>query len=151
MLANAVREKSWDEPRLLHEWGDDRTGVLKLDNNESLAAAIESALVAPTIKNLGPRARETLVAIAAFLGGVEEIRVGRMFPGIDGVGEVVKVLCGFYLVERRNGFVRMLSPFQFHFLQQTPLTIYVRKDDGNNDRPIVEEEEYVRCNHARAG
>ena len=121
--------------------------MLKLDNNESLAAAIESALVAPTIKNLGPRARETLVAIAAFLGGVEEIRVGRMFPGVDGVGEVVKVLCGFY----RNGFVRMLSPFQFHFLQQTPLAVCVRKDRRNNDCPIVEEEEYVRCNHARAG
>ena len=150
LLAKAVREKSWDEPRLLHEWGDDRTGVLKLDNNESLAAAIESALAAPTIKKLGPRAQETLVAIAAFPGGVEEMRVGRMFPGIDGVGEVIKVLCGFYLVERRNGFVRMLSPFQFHFLQQTPLTIYIRKDDGNNDRPIGEEE-YVRCNHARAG
>ena len=151
LLARAARERGWDEPMLLHEWDSYRTGMLKLDNNQSLAAAIESALTAPTVRKLGPAAQETLKAIAAFPGGVEETRVERMFPLIDGVGTVVNVLYRFYLVERHGRFVRMLSPFRFHFMQQTPITVYVREDAGNDDDPVAEEEEHIRCNCARGG
>ena len=151
LLARAAHERSWDEARLLRQWDSDRTDMLKLDNNQSLAAAIESVLTAPAIQKLGPVAQETLEAIAAFPGGVEETRVERMFPLIVGVGAAVNVLYRFYLVERQGSFVRMLPPFRFHFLQQTPITVHVRKEVGNDNRPIAEEEKHIRCNAARAG
>ena len=151
LLARAACEKSWDEPRLQREWDDDRTGVLNFDNNQGLATAIESVLAAPTIQKLGPPAHRILEAIAVFPEGMEERRFGRMFSTIDGVGEVINVLCRFYLVERYDGSVRMLSPFRFHFRQQTPMTLHVRHNGGNDDDPAVEEEEDIRCDNARAG
>ena len=151
LLARAACEKSWDEPRIRREWDDHRTGVLNFDNNHGLATAIESVLAAPTIQKLCPAAQRTLEAIAAFPGGMEERRFGRMFSTIDGVGEVIDVLCRFYLVERHDGFVRMLSPFRFHFLQQTPMTLHVHPNGEENNDPVVEEEEDIPCNNARAG
>ena len=118
LLARVACKESWDESRLLHQWDKNRTDVLKLGDNESLAAAVESVLTAPMIRKHGPAVQETLEAIAGFPGGVEEARVGRMFPTIDGVGEAINVLCRFYLVERHDGFVRMPSPFRLHFQRQ---------------------------------
>jgi hypothetical protein len=127
---------------LLQEWGDDRTDTLKLDDNQNLAAAIESALAVPTIQELGPAAQATLGVIAAYPDGVGETKVG-MFPTIDSV-EVVGELCRFCLMERHDGFVRMLSPFRFPFLQPALTMVYVHEDEGNNNL-IVEVEEYICC------
>ena len=151
LLARAACENSWDEPRLRREWDDDRSGVLNFENNQGLAAAIELVLAAPMIQKLGPTAQRTLEAIAVFPEGMEERRFGRIFSKIDGVGEVISMLCKFYLVKRHDGFVRMLSPFRFHFLQQIPMTLHVRPNGENNNDPVVEEEEDIRCNNARAG
>ena len=151
LLAGAVCEKGWDEPRLLREWDDGQTDALKLDGNQSLAAVIESALASPTIRKLGPPAQETLEALAAYPAGVDETRVGRMFPAIAGVEEAVDTLCRFYLVERHDGSVRLLSPFRFYFLQQAFTIVQTQEEGGSTDRPIVGEEEHVPCYTARAG
>lgn len=151
LLAGVTRENSWDEPRLLREWNDIRTDALKLADNRSLATAIGSTLTAPTIQRLGPIAQQTLEAIAAFPDGVSRTRVERIFPTISGVGEVVDVLCKFYLVERRDGFVRVLLPFRSHFLQQALTIFHAREDDGNADHLAVEEEEHGPCQTARGG
>ena len=151
LLAGAAREKGWDESRLLREWDDGQTDALKLDDDRSLASAIESALAAPTIQQLGPAAQETLEAFAAFPDGVDETRVKMMFPTIGGVEEIVNVLRRFYLVEHHDGFVRMLSPFRFYFLERAFTMFHVREDEGNDDHPVVEEEEDVPCFTARGG
>ena len=166
LLARTALEHGWDEPRLLQEWDDCQTGMLRVDGCQSLETTIESALGSPTIQSLGPVARETLEAIAAFPCGVEEMEVGRrMFPGIDGAAEAVKVLCKFHLLGRRDGLVKILSPFRFYFLQCTITMVYFREDgrssdytiveeeDGNSGNPIAEEEdeEDVPCNNARGG
>ena len=150
-LAGAVCEKSWDEPRLLREWDDSQTDALKVDGNQSLAAVMESALASPTIRKLGPPAQEALEALAAYPDGVNETRVGRMFPAIAGVEEVVDTLCRFYLVERHDGFVRLLSPFRFHFLQQAFTIVHTKEEGGSTDRPVVGEGGHVPCYTARAG
>lgn len=151
LLAGAAREKTWDEPTLLREWDDGQADALELDENQSLAAAIESALAYPTIQRLGPAVQQTLEAISAFPDGLNETRVERMFPTISGAGAVVDVLCRFHLVERRDGFVRMLSPFRFHFLQRTLTIVQVREDVGNGEHRIVGEGEFVPCYTARGG
>jgi len=151
LLAMAVSKHNWDEPTLLQEWGG-QIYSLKADGYRSLEVAIESALGSPTIQNLGSVARETLEAISAYPRGVEETRVRRAFPTIGGVAEAVNVLCEFYLLDRRDGFVKVLSPFRFYFMQRALIVIHAHEGEGNYDHSVVEQEEHDdRCNEARAG
>lgn len=74
-----------------------------------------------------------------------------MFLAIHDIAEVIDILCRFYLLERNDGLVKMLSPLRFHFLEYMPLVVYLREDGESHDHTIVREEEYVRCNEASAG
>ena len=150
LLSRATFENYWDESKLVREWNDNQTSIMKVDD-QSLEATIESALASPTIANLGSAAHATLEAIAAFPGGVKEMGAGGMFPVIRDVAEVIDVLCKFYLLERHDGLVKMSSPLRFHFLKRTPLVVHVREDGENHSHIIVQEEESVRCNESRAG
>ena len=116
LLATAVHENSWDEPALLQVWGDDKTDALKTRYHQRLRDAVEQSIRLPTIQNLGTTGQYALGVIAAFPSGVEECRLERMFPGITGIGAAVDVLCRFSLLYRQDGFVKMLSPFRFYFL-----------------------------------
>ena len=116
LLASAVRENGWDESTLLQVWDDDKADVLRTCYHQHLEDAVEQSFRLPTIQNLGSTARYALGAIAAFPSGVEECRLERMFPRITGIGVAVDVLCRFSLLYRQDGFVRMLSPFRFYFL-----------------------------------
>lgn len=151
LLATAVSDHGWDEPKLLQDWGG-RAGLLRTDCRRSLEAGIESALGSPTIQSLGPVARETLEAISAYPCGVEETRVGRMFPTMGSVAEAVNVLCEFHLVDRHDGFVKILSPFRLYFLERA-LTIFHPHEDGENRNHsgVKQEEHDDRCHEARAG
>jgi len=117
LLATAVRENDWDEPTLLKSWDDDQESGLKTNYHQSLKNAMESPFYSPTIQYLGTTARDALWAIAAFPCGIEECKLERVFPGIDGVGEVIDVLCKFSLIYRQDGSVKMLSPFRFYFVK----------------------------------
>ena len=118
LLASYVREKNWDEPALLKVWGNDETGAVKMRYYRKLRDAIGPTLRSPTITSLGTAARDVLEAIATFPSGVEESELGRILHKIVGIGEVVDILCKFSLIYRpEDGFVKMLSPFQFYFLE----------------------------------
>jgi len=117
---------------------------MKVDDGRSLEATIDSALASPTIASLGSAAHATLEAIAAFPGGVKMMRVGSMFPAIGDVAEVIDVLCKFYLLDRHDGTVRMMSPLRFHFMERTSFVIYAQESHED----IVVQEEDVRCNEA---
>ena len=116
LLARSVRENDWDEPMLLKALDDGETGVLKKSYHQGLKDAVELSFCSPTIQGLRTTAQDTLEGIAAYPHGVEERRLENIFPGITGVGEAVDVLCKFFLVYRQDGFVKMLSPFRFYFL-----------------------------------
>ena len=117
LLAKSVRENDWDEPMLLKALDDGQTSVLKEQYHQSLRGATELSFRSPTIQKLGTTARGVLEGIAAYPGGVEERRLERTFPGIAAVGVAVDVLCRFSLIYRQDGFVKMLSPFRFFFLE----------------------------------
>ena len=123
LLANAVCENDWDELALLEAWNDSGTSVLKASGRQSLEDNIRSTLLTPTIRALGTTARQTLEAIAGPPSGVQESSLEVRFPEIARVGKVANVLCKFSLLYRQDGFVKMLSPFRFYFLESMqPLT-----------------------------
>jgi len=119
LLASAVHENGWDEQTMLRAWDDGRTNILKATEGQSLEDSIKSTLGTPTIQVLGTTALETLEAIAKLPGGVKESKLEGMFTGIAGVGEATDELCKFSLVYRQDGFIKMLSPFRFYFLEST--------------------------------
>jgi len=116
LLTTAVRENGWDDSTLMKAWDNDQIGTLKTQYQQSLKDAVESSFRSPTIRKLGSTARDTLNAIAAFPGGIEECRLENIFPGITGVGVAADGLCKFSLIYRQGGFVKMLSPFRLYFL-----------------------------------
>ena len=117
LLASFVRENDWDETALLKAWSDDQASAIRNRYYQKLKDAIEPMLCSPTIQKLGTIARDVLEATAPFPSGVEEHELEKIFHKITGIGEVVDTLCKFSLVHRRDGSVKMLSPFQFYFLE----------------------------------
>ena len=126
LVASAIRENNWDEATLLKVW-DDETSAFRENYYQRLKDAIEPVFCSPTIKKLGTVARDVLGAIAAFPSGIEERQLGGIFHATGGMGEVVDVLCRFSLVSRRDGLVRMPSPFRFYFLESM---LVVEKTEG---------------------
>jgi len=124
LLASAVHESDWEEPALLEAWSDGGTSILRASGSQSLEDNIQSTLLTPTIRVLGTTVRETLQTVAAFPGGVQESKLENTFPNIPGVGEAVNALCKFSLLYRQDGFVKMLSPFRFYFLESTQTLAY---------------------------
>jgi len=116
-LASSVRENGWDEPTLLKAWDDDKVDALKTEYHQRLRDAMGPLICSPTIQNLGTVAPKVLGAIAAFPRGIEERRLQRAFAGATGVEGALNVLCKFSLIYRQDGLVKVLSPFQFYFLE----------------------------------
>ena len=116
LLARSVRENDWDATSLLQAWDDGQTSVLRTKYQQSLKETLKLSLHSPTVQSLGTTAQDVLNAIAAFPLGVKEDKLRIFFPSIAGVGAVVDILCQFSLVYRQDGFVKMLSPFRFYFL-----------------------------------
>ena len=116
-LASRVSENHWDDSTLLEAWDDDQTSGLKTSYFHMLKDIVEPAFCSPTISDLGTTARGVLSAIAAFPSGVKERELERIFHKITGIGEVVDVLCKFSFIHRQGGFVKMISPFRFYFLE----------------------------------
>jgi hypothetical protein len=116
LLARSVRENDWDAAALLDAWNNDQTSVLMRNYRQNLKDTLELSLRSPTIQNLGTTARDALSGLAAFPLGVEEGKLGSIFPNITGVEAAVDVLCRFSLTYRQDGFVKMLAPFRFYFL-----------------------------------
>ena len=117
LLARSVRENEWDESTLLKALDDGRTSTLGESYHRALKGAMELSFRCPTIQNLGTTAQSALEAIAAFPQGIQEHMLENSFPGITGAGAAVDVLCKFSFVYRQDGFVKMLSPFRFYFLE----------------------------------
>ena len=120
-LASSVRENNWDEVMLLKAWVDNRAGTLKTNYYQRMREAMEPFLHSPTIQNIETSARTVLGAVAAYTHGFEERRLQNTFANVIGIGETVNVLCRFSLVYRQDGFVKMLLPFQFYFLESLPV------------------------------
>jgi len=142
LLARAVCENDWDEPALLEAWNGSGTSILNASGRQSLEDNIRSTLLAPTIREFGTATREALEAIAVFPSGVKESRLEIIFPGITEVGDAVNALCMFSLLYRQGGYVKMLSPFRFYFLEsRQPLAHH--PESGTMHDSTVEETRHI--------
>jgi hypothetical protein len=135
LLASSVRDNGWDESELLKALGDDKECVLKTQYYQHLKDTIERSFHSPTVQSLGDAAQNALITIAAFPCGIKETQLEDIVLGMTGVGEAVDVLCKFSLVYRQDGFVKMLSPFRFYFLELALEPVQhvevIRWDDAN--------------------
>jgi len=143
LLSSAVCENDWDEPALLEAWNDGGTNILKASGRQSLEDNIQSILLTPTIRELGTAARQTLEAIADPPSGAQESNLEIMFPGIAKVGEAANALCKFSLLYRQDGFVKMLSPFRFYFLESAQTLVHY-PGDGPMCDSTAEDIQYTR-------
>ena len=115
-LASAASENDWDEATLLGAWEGGKVSILKACGRQNLEDNIKSVLATPTTQIRGMAALETLRALAAQRSDVRESELESMFPEIAGIGDAADALCKVFLVYRRDGFLKMLSPFRLYFL-----------------------------------
>ena len=120
ILAATVSQNAWDYDRLAEEWDTKQAQILRTDDSENLAAAIELSLGSPTFHGLDLNARDLLGVVAFFPQGIDEKNLDWLFPTISNGKDIFDKFCALSLAYRSNGFITMLAPIRDYFNPRDP-------------------------------
>jgi tetratricopeptide (TPR) repeat protein len=115
LLATVAHQNGWTNDRLVKEWRQRQTGVLRTDHGRNFADTIELSIASPTFQKLGSDARALLEVIAFFPQGINEDNFHWLFPTVSGGNNILDKLCTLSLTYRSKGYVTMLAPLRDHF------------------------------------
>lgn len=112
ILATVATQNRWDRPRLLREWEQNRTTLLRTHHTPGLSAAVQPSLSSPMFTRLGPDANGVLYIIATLPQGVNEEELEWLFPTILNVRDIIDTFYILSLTRQNRNFVTMLAPLR---------------------------------------
>ena len=120
VLAATASHNGWDYDRLAEEWDTKQAQILRTDDSENFAAAIELSLSSPTFHGLDTNVRDLLGVVAFFPQGIDEKNLNWLFPTISNRKSIFDKFCALSLTHWSNGFVTMLASIRGYFSPRDP-------------------------------